>query len=144
MSYTGTTLIKILGITCCAVISLGYGVFQARNLVLGPQIMVSHPQNGTNFTDPLITVDGTAYNITAISLNDRPIFIDETGAFSEKLLLTPGYTIMKVQAHDKFGRETQQLLELTYTPTLPPYNPIDLEQELDNATSSLSMQLSSY
>ena len=65
-------------------------------------------------TESLIDVAGIATNISAISLNDRPIFIDESGAFSEKLMLYPGYNIIKLRAEDKFGSTVENDLELVY------------------------------
>jgi len=107
--------LKISIIIIIAVLILGYGLFQARNLIIGPQIRVIAPTNGENLTDPLITVTGSAVNITHISLNDRQIFVDKQGNFSEKLLVPAGYTIIKLAAQDKFGRSTQKLIELNYT-----------------------------
>ena len=65
--------------------------------------------------NPLVTVAGTATNIARISLDDRQIFVDKQGNFSEKLLVPPGYTIIKLAAQDKFGRTTEKLVALNYT-----------------------------
>lgn len=128
-------VIQLSGLSLAALLLCGYGVYQARMMLSGPQITLKTPKTGSSFSDPLITIAGAAHNISAISLNDRPIFIDEHGNFSEKLLLSPGYTIMKVQASDKFGRETQQLLELTYTPTIS--QPSSLSQSATSTSSSI-------
>ena len=47
-------------------------------------------------------------------MNDRQMFTDEEGEFSEKLLLSYGYNIITVKAKDRFGRETKKTLELIY------------------------------
>ena len=47
-------------------------------------------------------------------MNDRPIYIDEAGAFSERLLLSEGYNILKVSAWDKFNKKTEKLIEVVY------------------------------
>lgn len=114
----------------------GYGFYEARNMLEGPKVLITSPATGTNVTDPLITLAGVAHNISYISLNDRPIFVDQAGNFTEKLLLSPGYTIMKMHAQDKFGRETQQLLELTYTPAISPS--IHTISHIESATSTSS------
>jgi hypothetical protein len=134
MKCSHSKIIQISSTTLVVIALLGYIGYQARNIVSGPQLEITSPLNGSSFTDPLITVVGAAHNISAISLNDRPIFIDQHGNFSEKLLLAPGYTIMKVQAQDKFGRETQQLLELTYTPAITPYNTHSSRNESASST----------
>jgi hypothetical protein len=114
MTLTAKSIIKISSTIVIVVAIAGYGLYQARNLIRGPQISLSAPYNGQSFTDPLITIAGTAANISYISLNDRQIFIDQTGHFYDKLLLPEGYTIMKLAARDKFGRTVTKLLELTY------------------------------
>lgn len=94
---------------------LGYGFFQARNIISGPKITVLTPKNGDSLASSLVAITGIASNITRISLDDRQIFVDKKGNFSEKLLVPPGYTIIKLAAQDKFGRTTQKLVELNYT-----------------------------
>jgi predicted ATPase len=81
---------------------------------MGPVISISEPSNGATLTSSLIEVLGTTKNISSINLNDRQIFINESGAFEEKLLLSPGYNIITFRAEDRFGRKTQKVLELVY------------------------------
>ncbi len=93
---------------------LGYTSFQMRNLVTGPVITIFEPQNGAMLTSSSVEVYGTTENISSINLNDRQIFVDESGVFREKLLLSPGYNIITLRAEDKFGRKTKEILELVY------------------------------
>lgn len=93
---------------------LGYSFYQSINLVRGPVITISEPENGSNVPEQLVKIAGSAKNINKISLDDRPIYIDETGSFSEKLLLSDGYNIVKISAWDKFGKKTEKTLELVY------------------------------
>lgn len=113
-SYIPLIRISIIVLIFLAII--GYGLFQARNLLRGPEISISSPINGTSYTSAIVMVAGMATNITHISLDDRPIFVDKLGNFSEKLLLAPGYNIIKLEAQDKFGRSKERLLELNYAP----------------------------
>lgn len=90
----------------------GYVLFQMRNIISGPIIIINSPQNGASVTESLISIDGVAKNISFINLNGMQIFVDEEGKFSQQLLLSHGYNIMTLQAQDKFGRETSKILEL--------------------------------
>lgn len=117
MRISSKLALKISIVAIVSLIIFGYCGFQARNLIIGPKILVSTPINGADLADPLVIIAGLATNITRISLNDRPIFVDKHGNFSEKLLVPPGYTIIKLAAQDKFGRFTQKLIELNYTAT---------------------------
>ncbi len=92
----------------------GYSYFQARKLIGGPKIVIESPQNGTSVKESLVEIKGKALNIKDISLDDRPVFIDEEGNFNEKLLVPPGLAIITMKAQDRFGRKTQQILELYY------------------------------
>lgn len=93
---------------------LAYGVFEARFLILGPSITVETPENGAFVTENTVIVEGKTSNISRIALNDRPIFIDEAGRFAERLVLSEGYTIMKLTIADRFGRERQEIIHLAH------------------------------
>lgn len=96
-----------------------YSYYQSRKLIAGPEITIKSPQNGATVADPLVEITGIASNIKDISLDDRPIFIDEQGNFDEKLLMPPGYTIITFKAHDRFNHFTEKTLELYYDAPLP-------------------------
>jgi len=91
---------------------IGYSYYQARDFLTGPSLTILSPQNGATVTDALVNIEGLAKNISAIALNDRPIFVDEEGVFKEQLLLLPGYNIMELTAQDRFGRTKAETLEL--------------------------------
>lgn len=93
---------------------LGYSFYQSRNLLMGPVITVSEPENGSTVPEQLVKIAGTAKNIIKITLDDRPIYIDEAGVFNEKLLLSEGYNIIKISAWDKFSNKTEKTIELVY------------------------------
>lgn len=106
--------VKLGSILVALLIIGGYVAFQARGLITGPQILVTFPENGATLSQSLVTVTGTASAITHLSLNDRPIHTDTQGNFAEELLLAPGYNVVTVEARDRFGRETKEVLELIH------------------------------
>jgi hypothetical protein len=112
-------------------IVVGYSFFQARKILGGPQIKIDEPQNGTVFEEPLVVIRGRTRNINSIFLNDRPIFIDDEGYLSEKLLLSAGYNIIELQAKDRFGKTTEERLELVYLEKQATMTPLQ-----DSATST--------
>ncbi|MFZ2484935.1 MAG: hypothetical protein WAW81_03290 [Minisyncoccia bacterium] len=87
---------------------VSYSLYQARFLILGPQVWIDSPQDGATVSDPLVTMNGRAKNVAWIRLNDRQIFTDEDGTWSEKLIVSEGLSIMTVRARDRFGRETEE------------------------------------
>ncbi len=107
-----------ISIVFFAIVIVGYGLFQARNLLMGPQIYLASPQNGATIThSPLVTIAGKASNISFISLNDRPIFVNEQGDFNEQLLLSPGYNTWTIMAKDTFGRTITKSFSLIFNKT---------------------------
>ncbi len=107
LSILKLSLVSILGLTI-----LGYALFQGQKIIVGPVIDIYTPQNGATYNQTLIEIEGQARNIAYLNLNDRAIFTDKEGYFKEKLLLSPGYNIIKLDARDKFKKYTEKKLEL--------------------------------
>jgi len=112
-SHTKQTIFRSSLVGLLLITSLAYGYLQSRNLVRGPSITVLSPVNGSSLDNQLVTISGKTKNIAEMSLNDRQIFPDENGNFTETLVLPVGYTIMSLKAEDKFGKKTEQSLSLT-------------------------------
>jgi hypothetical protein len=107
-SIRHTTLI-ILGVLFAV-----YCLYQARFLILGPAVSFTSHTDGEVVSEPLITLSGTAWNTAWLSLNDRQIYTDEEGYWSEKLILSEGESIMKALVKDRFGRENQKTIRIIY------------------------------
>ena len=110
----GKMILKLLIIGVFVLAIVGYGLFQAKKIITGPQISAVWPLNGQTMTESVVEIKGVAKNIAAISLDDRPIYIDESGNFKEKLMLYPGYNIITLKAHDKFGSVVEKKVDLVY------------------------------
>ena len=112
MTRNASSILRIAVFSLLAVIILGYSIFQVWNLLSGPIIEVSTPQNGATYNQALIEIDGRARNISYLNLDDRPIFTDKNGYFKEKFILSPGYNVIKLDALDKFKKYTEKKLEV--------------------------------
>lgn len=110
----GKMIMKLLIISLFVLTLIGYSTFQAKKIITGPQISLNSPSNGEEVNENLIDISGVAKNISAISLNDRSIHIDESGNFKEKLMLYPGYNIITLKAQDKFGSTIKKEVEVVY------------------------------
>jgi len=115
--HTVTKILRYSTIGLLGLVILSYASYQSQNLIKGPVITITEPQNGLSFSQSLIEIDGKTTNVTTIDLDGRPIFVDEKGNFKEKYLLSPGYNIITITASDKFGRSAQKTLELIYPPS---------------------------
>lgn len=113
---TGRHIVRIV-IFCIFFLAIaGYALFQAHKLISGPSIEIQSPRNGETLSTNLVEIKGIARNTSFISLNDRPIYMDEQGNFDEKLPLYPGYTIISLKAKDRFNSLITKNIEVVYKP----------------------------
>lgn len=108
-------ILQFVGVLIVLTGIVAYVAFQARFLITGPQIVLEN-EPSTQQNTQLITLEGAAYNITHLWLNDRQIYTDEEGRFREALVLENGYTITTLRAKDRYGRETRVVRSFVYTP----------------------------
>jgi hypothetical protein len=106
------TLKYVVG-TLLFVLFLWYILFQARLLIGGPKITLLHDL-ATIQDRRTVIIEGTAQNVTQITLNGRDIFVSPNGVFNETLVLQDGYTIMTIEARDRYGRTTSLSRSLVY------------------------------
>ena len=108
-------VVKSTTISLALLCVLVYVLFQARYLIIGPQIVLL-TEPGSLQNERQIFLTGTAYNISHLWLNDRPIYTDAQGNFKEALVLENGYTVSTLRAEDRYGRETKVKQSFVYSP----------------------------
>lgn len=106
--------IKLFIIIFSVFLLVSYGIFNARSLIMGPVIEVFSPAKDIETEENIVTVKGRVKNMTFLSLNEKPIFVDTEGLFEEKLLLSPGSNIIEIEARDRFKNETQKIVKIYY------------------------------
>lgn len=106
--------LKIFVILLIIVIIGGYTMFRAKTITEGPSISVTEPKNGSIVEEAPIKITGIAKNISFINLNGAQIFTNESGDFSEEILLSHGYNVIMLEAEDRFGRKTETSLQIIY------------------------------
>lgn len=125
----------IAGMTLIVLVVIGlsiYAYFQSREYLQGPLLTIDEPLNGSMSTTSVVAVKGFARNVSFLTLNGRAIFTDEQGRFKESLLLPEGYSIMTLEAKDRFGHVVQKKLELVYK---PPQNQ-NVNIKMENGTTT--------
>jgi len=106
--------IKTIIISLILLLFFSYTGYEIQRVAFGPKIKVLSPVNGALVSDSFTEIKGVATNIKDISINDRKIVIDEQGNFSEKILLSYGYNAISIKAIDKFGQNTEKIIEVIY------------------------------
>lgn len=107
-------ILKIVFIVSAVILVLGYAIFVSRDFLGGPKIIINEPENGATLTSQTVIIRGNVMRSRDISLNGKPIFIDDSGNFKETTLLFPGYNTILIEAVDKFDRKEEYRLELVY------------------------------
>ena len=99
-------------VTLAVVLVGGYGLFEARRLIEGPVITITYPLDGSATSSTGVIIAGTAQNISFLTINDLPSYTDKSGNFSELLSIPPGFTVLTVQAVDRFGRRAERSVSI--------------------------------
>lgn len=118
MITVGLTFRDVLRIAFIFLIVLavvGYVLFQARFLLIGPQISLNN-EPALLQNERTLTLTGTATNISHLWLNGQQIFTDPRGNFEAAVILQNGYTVATLEAEDRYGRRTTLTRELVYAP----------------------------
>lgn len=102
-----TLLATSAGILFVIVIG-GYAYLKTKNLVEGPVIAVLSPTDGELVTSARVELSGVSKNVSRLTVNDRPIYVDESGRFSDTLVVPEGYTIITVIGTDRFGKSKRE------------------------------------
>jgi hypothetical protein len=112
LSHLSAGVITKWFLLCIAGVLFGaYLLFQARLLLGGPSIVLD-PEPAPVQTSATAVISGHAANIAELTLNGRPIYTTDTGVFEEELVLETGYTIMTLEATDRYGNTER--LERTF------------------------------
>lgn len=98
---------KRIGLILAILLIVGYGAFEARKLIAGPEITILSPKDGTATSTVPLVISGIAQNISFLTVNDNPAYTDEQGRFKVVLSPPPGYAIFTVAATDRFGRSAR-------------------------------------
>jgi hypothetical protein len=106
--------IKLISVVLVVVLLVGYTLLEAQNLFKRNNLTITNPDNGATLDKPLVNITGQARNVTSISLNGLPVFVDEDGNFEVPYVLAEGYNVVEVALKDKFGRVEKKTVELIY------------------------------
>jgi len=109
------TRLLIAGFSVLLVLILIFTASRAYGLIQGPYIALDTTNLTSEIENGFILLEGKVYRSAYFSINDRVVAPEQNGNFSERLLLSPGHTIMTIQARDRFDRTTQEIIPI-YVP----------------------------
>ena len=108
-------ILKLCFIVFLVIGFTGYAVYQARNLIQGPSLTLLNEVSSVQ-SERAVTLIGTARNVVVLRVNGREIHTNEQGRFEHTLTLENGYTIMTLEAFDRYGRKTDLTRSFIYKP----------------------------
>ena len=94
-------------------IILGYSYFVLEDFARGPRIIISTPENGFSTTTPAILIIGKAIHTNNLTINDASTSLDLDGNFRTRLILAPGYNIIKISGKDAYARTVEKIIEIS-------------------------------
>ena len=109
------TRLLIAGFSVLLVLIIVFTVSRAYGLIQGPYIALNEEALTSQIDSGFVVLEGTVYRSAYFSINGRTVAPEQNGNFSERLLLSPGHTIMTIQARDRFDRTTQEIIPI-YVP----------------------------
>ncbi len=109
---------KFIRISLIAVLFLGifaYAYYRSKDAIFGITI-TSSVADGATLENKLLTITGNAIHASKFTINDRELLLDKNGNYTDTLLLQDGYTILELEASDRFGRTKTKTLHLYTRP----------------------------
>lgn len=101
--YSITLLIILVGI---------YGCFLAYPLIVGPRITIYSPNDNDTVPGTTFEISGKVSRIKEITIQGRPIPVDEDGYFREILVSSLPYTEIVITATDSYGKSIVKTLRV--------------------------------
>lgn len=96
-------------------LALGYGAFRAYPLISGPNIVLTSPVDGATVASTTFEVSGYVRRAKELTLQGKPITINDKGEFRETLVASFPYTILVIVATDKYGATDIKTVRVTPT-----------------------------
>lgn len=107
----------LVGLLFLAIV--GYAYFRTKDAIFGTTITTS-VEDGAVFDSKLLTLTGSVPHAARFTVNGRELLLDKNGDFTDTLLLQEGYTILDMEASDRFGRTKSKVIRLYTTPNTAP------------------------
>lgn len=97
-----------IGIVSCISLFAVIGIFGYDKMLFIFKGVRINANLEKNFDSSIAHIIGKAPKATYLTLNGREIFIDKEGNFSEDILILPGFSVITLDAKDKFGNKAQK------------------------------------
>lgn len=104
--------IKIYAFIALLLIIFIYFIFKIFNFIYGPIITIYSPKPGEIVKSDTFNVVGNVKNARNIYLNGKEITIDENGDFKEEIISKYPYTLIVINATDKYEKTREKTFDV--------------------------------
>ena len=101
--------IYILGV----IFVLGFGVFAFRGVLFPPTITLLTVQDGMHVPAGVVQIAGTTKRVEALFVQGKQITRSPQGDFSVEVAVFPPYTIIEIEAKDRFNKTIEKHIRLS-------------------------------
>ena len=112
-------ILKGAVIASAAVIILGYAAWRSFDYARGPRIEVFQPADGATVASSTAAIAGRADRVKSLTIDGSPASFDESGNFSDTIVVFPGVNVVYFAATDQFGRSTEAEVRIFGSVPLP-------------------------
>ena len=108
--------VKIIFYVALILLAIIYGISRAYPLIRGAQIVIYYPVDGQLVASTTFQISGRVIRAKEIKVQGQPITIDNQGNFTETLVASPPYTIIVIEATDKYDGKIIKTLRVIPSP----------------------------
>lgn len=99
--------------TISALFVLGFGVFAFRGLIFPPIVTLTNIRDGMVVPSGVVRLEGTTKRVQNLFVQGRQITRSPSGDFVLEVAVFPPYTIIEIEAKDKFNKTIRQHIQLS-------------------------------
>lgn len=103
--YTAREKLKTTFLVILFISTVIYGTSRAYPLISGVKIIITEPYDGQTVSSTTFKIKGYVSRSKEIKIQGQPINIDKEGSFEEILVPSFPYTLITVEAKDKYDHK---------------------------------------
>lgn len=137
-------VVSIALVFAVVLFTVGYIVVQVVSLNGSPKLKIKEPLSGQMVSGSFVHVEGETDPGVTLKINDQAVFVDSNGVFDATIGVIPGQKELQVNAQNKFGKVSEQKLQMIVHDGVAPEvlgdstlaaDGLDLELQFTDATT---------
>jgi cytoskeletal protein RodZ len=91
-----------------AALIIGYIALQYKSFILGPELVVTSPQNGSEIRSSIVEIRGKTDPYATVLIDNDDTYVSIDGTFKKSIYVFSGEKKISVVAKNRFGKMSQQ------------------------------------